>query len=102
MRYTSRLVAFLVVMLAIVPPLFVFSEDVEEYKQAYDAYQAKDCAAAEKAIDEAIKKNPESRKYFYLKALILARQKKDAEAMLALSKCRSLKPDDHEALFMLG
>jgi len=102
MRHSSRLVAFLVVMLAIVLPLFVFSQDVEEYKRAYDAYQTKDYAAAEKAIDEAIKKNAESRKYFWLKALILARQKKDAEAMLALSKCKSLKPDDHEALFMLG
>jgi len=102
MRLASRFVVFVVAMLALGLPLLVFSQDVEEYKQAYDAYQTKDYAAAEKAIEQAIKKNPESRKYFYLKALILARQKKDSEAMLALSKCKTLKPDDHQALFMLG
>ena len=93
---------WLVVMLVLGPPLFVFSQEAQEYRQAYEAYQSKDFAAAEKAIDEAIKKDSESRKNFYLKALILASQKKDAEAIQALEKCTTLKPDDHEALFMLG
>ena len=90
------------VMVIFALSLSVFSKDVEEYKQAYDLYRAKDYAAAEMAIDEAIKKEPESRKYFYLKALILAKQKKDAGAIQALDKCKTLKPDDHAALFMLG
>ena len=93
---------WLVVMLVLGPPLSVFSQEAGEYKQAYEAYQAKDFAAAERAIDEAIKKDSESRKNFYLKALILASQKKDTEAIQALEKCTTLKPDDHEALFMLG
>lgn len=102
MKYGSCLAAFLVVMLVLGPPVFVSSQDADEYKQAYEAYQAKDFAAAEKAIDEAIKKDSESRKNFYLKALILASQKKDQEAIQALERCTTLKPDDHEALFMLG
>ena len=93
---------WLVVMLVLGSQLFVFSQNADEYKQAYEAYQAKDFAAAERAIDEAIKKDSESRKNFYLKALILASQKKDTEAIQALEKCRTLKPDDHETLFMLG
>ncbi|MBN1593800.1 MAG: tetratricopeptide repeat protein [Candidatus Coatesbacteria bacterium] len=80
----------------------LFSQDVEEYKAAYDSYQAKDYSAAEKSIDAAIAKEPENRKYIYLRALILAKQKKDTEAIQALVKCKTLKPDDYSVLFMLG
>ena len=95
---TTALVAGLVLTL----PLLILSQDVIEYKQAYDAYKAEDWAAAHKAIDEAVKKDPDSRKYLYLKALILLSEKKDAEAIRALEKCVSLKPNDYQSLFLLG
>jgi len=100
-RY-CRAITALVAGLVLTLPLLILAQDVIEYKQAYDAYKAKDWAAAQKAIDEAVKKDPDNRKYLYLKALILLSEKRDAEAIRALEKCVSLKPNDYQSLFLLG
>ncbi|RLC44066.1 MAG: hypothetical protein DRH70_09250 [Candidatus Coatesbacteria bacterium] len=97
-----RVVTVSVAGLIFILPLLLLAQDVIEYKQAYDAYKAKNWAAAHKAIDKAVKKDPANRKYLYLKALILLREKRSAEAIRILQKCVSLKPNDYQSLFLLG
>ena len=85
--------AFAVLFVAILAPSVAFSQE-EDYKTAYDAYKEGDFATAVTAIDKAIEQDPKSRKYHFLKALIMMRQSNDQEAIEELLACRTLKPND--------
>ena len=74
----------------------------DEYKLAYDSYKAGNLEKAEKEIEGAIKKAPDSHKYFFLKGLITTRLKRNKEAIAAFLKCKSLKPNDFVSMFNLG